>query len=215
MTQTFPLALDFFSGLSPAKCTFYLPPALKVSRTRGGSIITAKTAERLWVGSVTLPFMGNRDAAVISAQLSSLSESGRTLLARSLPFSGPRADPEGSIMGAALPTIQTLAANSRELKIAGLPSNYVLSAGDYLSFTYGSDPVRYAFHQIVVGGAASAAGLTPLIEVTPDIRVGAVTGTTVELIEPFFKAILTPTQHGTYTSLFAEDITFQLLQSLG
>jgi hypothetical protein len=103
----------------------------------------------------------------------------------------------------------------RELRVTGLPSGYVLSAGDMLSFQYGASPVRYALHRIVVGGTASSGGLTPMLEVVPNLRAGAVAGLTISLIRPACKARLLPDPtYGAGRQALSRGASFDFIQTL-
>lgn len=215
MAQTFPLPDSFFAGLPVQQCSFWLPSALHVSRTRGGTVTTARLAERLWTARVTLSQMRHRAFGAIEAQISALAEPGRSLLVRSLPYSGPDHDPGGVLLTGAAPLLHTISADRREIRISGLPAQFVLTPGDYLSFQYGANPTRYALHQVVVGATASGAGLLPLIEVTPPVAVGVTTNLAVDLTAPCFKAVLIPGHPGTSRRVFTAGLTLDLIQSLG
>lgn len=215
MAQTFPLPLTFFGGLRVAEASFHLAASLKASRTRGGAIITAQLSERLWQCQITLPTMRHREAAVVEAQLSALSESGRSLFVSAVPALGPAYDPTGALLSGSSPVIHTISADSRELKLASLPAGYTITAGDLLSFVYGSNPTRYAMHRVVVGGVANGLGITPLIEVTPPIRPGATASTAVELVNPYFKAIYIPGGASRHRPRFTDGLTLNLYQTLG
>ena len=94
--------------------------------------------------------------------------------------------------GTATPTLASLPTGNGEIVLAGLPAAHELTAGDLLSFKYGTAPVRYALHRVAVGGVADATGTTPALVVTPQIRPGAAIGVPVTLGRPHCKAILVP-----------------------
>lgn len=114
------------------------------------------------------------------------------------------------------PKIRNISTDRRELRLQDLPPNYALSTGDYLSFTYGSDPTRYALHQVVFGNTADTRGRsTDWIEVTPAIRPGAAVGAAVTLYKPRMKAIVTDVgSFGSARSGYNEGITFSFTQTL-
>ena len=217
MAITFPIPVaDYFAGLRIASASIYLPEAMEISQTGGGEILTADLGARLWRGSASMVPGLVADVAAAEARLSVLRQSGRSFFACPVGNAYPRADPDGSILGVSAPVIASLAANNRELTISGLPIGYVLSAGDFLSFSYGADPVRYAFHQVVVGSTADALGITGQIEVTPHIRPGAAVAAAVTLIRPAFKAVVIP---GSYAAAMigpriASGQAFQFQQTL-
>jgi hypothetical protein len=129
---------------------------------------------------------------------------------------GPAGDPDGAFLSSVSPTISSLNANNRELAIGHLPNGFGLKTGDMLSFSYSTNPVRYALHQIVAGSVAGATGVTGQIEVTPNIRAGASTGAAVTLFRPSCKALLVPGSvvMGAAHDLFTEGLTFKFIQTL-
>jgi len=131
-----------------------------------------------------------------------------------VPASAPRHDPFGAALAGHTPTIHALAPGGRELRLAGLPPGYVLSVGDFLSFSYGSNPTRYALHQVATLSIADGAGITPLTEVMPPVRPGAATGTVVVLVRPFMKAVLIPGDPGRAGVKFVDGLTLDFIQTL-
>lgn len=217
MALTFPLPVSaFFGGLQVLDAVPpHLPDTRQISQTRGGDMLVAGGANRLWQGAVTLNPARHDDAGALAARLMRLTEPGASFLACPVERAGPIADPTGAILGAATPTLHSVLAHNRDLRITGLPAGYVISAGDYLSFAYGSDPVRYAFHQVVTGATANGAGTTPVIEVMPHVRPGFTVGTSIVLVRPFFKAILRQAGYGTMRSDFVSGRTLEYVQTLG
>lgn len=196
MAYTFPLTVpQFFGGLRILGCDLELPASIEYSTTAGGEVIQSEYGPRLWRGPVYLAAEYNRAAEKVRAKIQLLRGANRPFFVHPHPVCYPAYDPHGLILGATVPTIHTLNANNREMRITGLPPGYRLTDGDFLSFTYGS-PSRYAMHQVISEVTASGVGLTPSFEVTPNIRPGAVVGADVQLIKPFFKAILIESEIG-------------------
>lgn len=192
MALTFPLTLaQFFDDLCISEASFDLDEAMQVNRTSGGEILTGATGTRLWYGEVMLHAHRKVDAEEISAKISVLRQAGRPFLVTPYGKAFPRLDPTGSILGVSAVTIQSVNANNRDITLQGLPVGYVLSAGDFLSFLYGSSPVRYALHQIAVGGTANGSGVAT-VEVSNFIRSGATAGIAVTLKNPVCKAVVRP-----------------------
>lgn len=188
---TFPLALSaFFDTLEIADVTFEAPEPMNASKTAGGEVFKSSLGPALWQGKVSLLAGSPDDIAAIEAMLSVLGRPGSSFMVYDPRKPGPRYDPDGSILGASTPAINTLDADRRRLAISGLPEAYQLSAGDMLAFSYSSLPTRYALHRVVVGSTADVSGITGLIEVTPMIRIGASTEAQVTLIKPACKAVL-------------------------
>ena len=106
--------------------------------------------------------------------------------------------------------------NGREMRVAGLPAGYTLTAGDFISFPYGSSPTRYAFHQVVETVVANGSGLTGFFEVVPNIRAGALVGAVVTTASPVCKAVIVPgsVRDGTISGVEADGTTFDWTQTL-
>lgn len=217
MAYSFPLTrAEFFSGLEVASCTFELPATVEISRTAAGDVLTADLGPRLWRGSVSLLPDYWSGAEAVKAKLALLQQAGASFLAYPLPLSAPAKDPGGALIAGASPTLSAIAASNREIQLAGLPAGYALSPGDFLSFTYGSNPTRRALHQVVTGAVASAGGSTPAFEVVPAIRPGAATGAAVTLNKPYCKAVMAPgtVNAGVSGPRITAGISFSFIQTL-
>ena len=181
-----------FIDLMPiSEQSHYLPESMELNRTGAGEQLSADLGDRLWQGEITLGRLLRTEAGRPEVLIDLIRQSGRSFLVYDTRRPAPLLDPNGTILGASTPTINTLGGDPRELRIGGLPATYVLSAGDYLSFTYGTSPVRYALHRVVTTTTA-VAGLTPLFEVTPAIRTGALTGAAITLLKAHCKAVIIP-----------------------
>ncbi|MCL5459694.1 hypothetical protein M3M33_13750, partial [Loigolactobacillus coryniformis] len=80
-------------------------------------------------------------------------------------------------------------ANNRVVTLSGFAPGYDLTTGDFMSFSYGSNPVRYAMHQFASDGVADSNGEIE-IETNSFIRPGFALDTVVRLIKPFYKAVV-------------------------
>jgi hypothetical protein len=187
---TYPLALaDFWSGLRIMSFSMQMGGGLQHQATGGGEVIGAATGQRLWEGDVALT-MG-ADHAKAEALLAVLQDPGRSFMMESHDRPFPLRDPNGALLGASAPIIATLPAGGRSMTLSGLPAGYVLSPGDYLSFTRGS-PVRHELVEVVTGAVANGSGVTPEFEVTPGVRPGTTVSTAVRLARPQFRACIVP-----------------------
>lgn len=193
MPLTFPVSTaNFFATLPISTGKVYVPAVLETSQTAAGEVFTADLGARLWQGQVTLARRTHAALSVFEAKLSLMQQAGASFMAYDPRRVGPASDPTGAIITPYVVYIDTLNANKRELTLAGLPSGYVITPGDYLSFSYGSSPTRFAMHQVVTGATTSGLGVTGSIEVTPYIRPGAAALAPVSLIRPTFKAVIVP-----------------------
>lgn len=217
MALTYPLSRANFMDLLPiGEQSHNLPQSMELNRTGGGEQLGADLGDRLWQGKITLGRLLRTEAGRPEMLIDLLAQAGRTFLVHDTRRPWPLLDPNGTIFGASTPTIHTLSGDPRELRITGLPATYVLSPGDYFSFQYGSSPVRYALHR-VVSTTTAVAGLTPLFEVSPHIRPGAVTGTQVFFFKPACKAVILAgsVEAGVGRRTITDGISFGYVQSLG
>jgi hypothetical protein len=216
MPLTFPLPLDeFFDDLPIGAGEIDLSEALEMSETGKGEILTASIGERLWTAKFEIASCSYEEADAIKARLDTLRYPGRSLFVRPTPSIGPVADRDGLIMGVYEPKINTVESNNRVVLLEDLPPNYALNNGDFFSYQYGSNPIRYALHQICNGFEGYPGGGS-IIEVSSFVQPGWEAGVTlIELIRPFFKAVLVPgsVNPGRKASQRVEGIAFSLIQT--
>jgi len=213
---SYPLSYTQFLGaLRVEEVTFRLSHPQEHTRLGDGTVISASLGASLWTGTIRLAQANHARHAEMEALIALMDQPSATFLCHDPRYLGPASDPTGAILGSRTVTIHSVASNMRELRLTGLPSGYMLSAGDMLGFQYGSNPIRYALHRIVVGGTASSTGLTPLMEVVPALRPGAVAGLTVSLIRPACKARLLPEPtYGSGRQALSRGATFDFIQTL-
>lgn len=216
MAPVFPLATDVFQDtINVAAAAFRLRDNQELSGLGSGQIIGADLAHPLWTADVRLFPAFSDDAVDIQAMVERLDGVLRTFYLYDPRTSHPRADPDGSILGAATPTIASLNVDNKAMAVGGLPAGYVLSRGDMLAFDY-ADPARRALHRIEEPVTADGAGLTTQFEVRPHLRTGVETGLLVSLIKPAARMIIVP---GSYQATVSDDygttsISFTALQSI-
>jgi len=216
MALIYPLTFTQFLGaLRVEEVTFRLSHPQEHTRLGDGTVISASLGASLWTGSIRLAQANHPRHAQMEALIGLLDQPGATFLCYDPRYLGPASDPSGVILGSRTVTIHSVAGNMRELRLTGLPSGYALSAGDMLGFQYGTNPVRYALHRVVVGGTASSGGLTPLMEVVPNLRPGAIAGLAVSLIRPACKARLLPDpSYGAGRQVLSRGASFDFIQTL-
>ena len=217
MALTFPVSTaEFFDTLEVSQMTFDCPEQMQVARTGGGEILPANIGPRLWTGEVSLWDQGHSAVAPVLAMISALREPGASFLAYDLTAPAPQSDPDGVALATVTPLILALPSDARMLSLKGLPSGFVLTAGDYLGFSYGTNPVRRALHRVVSGVVASGTGQTAAFEVTPPRRPGAAINTAVSLVKASCKARIVPgsVAPGTKGQIFTSGITFKFMQTL-
>ena len=187
MAITFPVTLAaFFVNIGVAACEFDLSEAYETSETGGGEILRSDYGPRLWEGMATVKPYSTELAEDVLAQIRILREARSTFLVSPIHYRQPRDMPTGPACA-----ISALGVDGRSLRLSGLSEGYQLRRGDFLSFTYGTSPVRYALHQLAEDALVSG-GETPFFEVTPAIRPGAAVSAVVRLTDPICKAIIVP-----------------------
>ena len=216
MALNFPLSYPQLLGaLRIEEVTFRLSHPQEHTRLSDGTVISASLGASLWTGTMRLAQANHPRHAHMEALVALMDQPGATFLCHDPRYLGPASDPAGVILGNRTVTIHTVASTMRELRLTGLPSGYVLSPGDMLGFQYGTTPVRYAMHRIVVGGTASSIGLGPMIEVIPSLRTGAAEGIEVSLIRPACKARLLPEPtYGSGRQALSRGASFDFIQTL-
>lgn len=199
MALSFPLSFaDFMALIGLEDGIFTLQRNDQMSGLGSGQPLNAELASPLWrFDGQTVP-IPNDDAEAIAAIFEMLEAPGRDFYVANPRKLGPRKDKDGAVLGVATPTIHTIAANNREIRIAGLPNGYVLSGGDMIARDFGpSGQKRRDIHRVVNTVTASSGGLTPLIELSTFVRAGALVGDPVLLAPATMRAKLIP---GSYRS---------------
>lgn len=180
-----------------------------------GQTLGAELAPPLWTGDVTLVQMPLSAASQVQALIEASDEvlGGFYLYNPRQPY--PQADPDGSILGAATPTIHSVGGDSKSLRLAGLPAGYVVTRGDCLAFDHGS-PARRAFHRIVETATADGVGVTPAFEVRPHLRPGAANGLAVSLVKPAARVFIVPGSFdpGVGRQTWVEGMRFDVMQRI-
>lgn len=191
MTLSFPIPVaEFAATLRPSDYGFELMEALEKSEGGDGSIDTADFGPRLWSGGFVLSRMHFGQAEAVKAVLDALTFAGRSFQVCDPVLTGPAADPAGSALGAATPSLLAVPSGGRTLQIQGLPTGYQISRGDKLSFVSTGGAV--SLHRVVTGGSAGGAGNTGNIEVVPNVRSVAAPGDPVTLVRPYCLALIRP-----------------------
>lgn len=221
MALTFPVPLaDFFAQLPVQFSEPQLTESYETNETGYGEVLTADLGTRLWEMKVTIRDGSYNEMERVRARMNMLRQAGRTLLVHAIPGKFPRHDPTGSILGATVAKLTAVNANMRDVQLT-IKNGYRIYDGDFISFQYGNNPVRYGFHQVVIPTAsgyvqANSAGLTPAFEVTPNIRPGFILNANVDLVMPKFKALIKPNSYspGRTGQMQTTGINFTLMQTL-
>lgn len=175
------LALAAFWDLLPlSRAVFDLPPRLRSSRTRGGSLLQSFDGAMFWKGSAELVPLEHAGSIEFEALLRLLRMRG-TFLAYDIRKPYPAADPGGILLGSAAPKIASKGSDNVSIAIEDLPDSYPLTFGDMVSFPLSSG--RLALHQLVESATAAVGGTTPEFDVVPPLRSGTAVGAAVTLVK--------------------------------
>jgi len=201
---------QFSDKLRVTKASLHCPSPMQVSRTGGGEVLRARLGASLWQGEATLAFQSQRSTGGIRALIDMLLDENTTFGISPADYYGPASDLGGAILGASAVTLSAVAANNRDLTLAGLPAGYVMSPDDLLSFPYAG---KVAFHRVLVGGTASSGG-TVTLDVWPRVRPGWSAGAVVQLRNPYFRAVMTERDPGASERIFHSGMSFSFIQTL-
>ncbi len=219
MAYTFPLPVSQFWALLPIReLSFDLSENVEVTgETEGGEVLTAQRGTRLWQGEVMLDDMLPAEAAETGAMLDVVRRHGASFMAFDTGRPGPRADLAGVALVGSTPRLNAVAANNCEIRVSGLPGNYRLERSDYLAFSYGANPVRFALHRLAAPVTANGSGLTPFVEVSPNLRPGWAANAPVTLAPAACKFRIQPGSFnpGRRRSALTTGVGFRITQILG
>lgn len=217
MAFSFPLSYAQFMKLVPVEeGAFSLERNDEMSGLGNNQPLHFEVASPLWrFDGTTIP-IPNDDAEALAAKFEMLTAPGRDFYIANPRKLGPKNDKSGTILGASTPTIHTLNANNRELRIQGVPPGYVLSDGDMIAWDYGpTGQKRRAMHRLASSVTAASTGITPLFELSTFIRAGAAVNDPVYLAPALMRAKLIP---GAYkaqqVSLTHQVFSFSAIQKL-
>ena len=208
---------QFLFKLPISDMTMRCPSQSEHNRTGSGEQLGADIGVRLWQGEIILGRMTRSEAGEVEVLVDLMAQTGRSFRCFDIRRPYPFSDPKGTAISGFSPVIHALYPTvPNELRIGALPNSFTLSAGDYLSFSYGSNPVRYALHRVVTTVTAASGGITPVMEVDPPIRSGAVVGAAVELVQPWCKAVVVAesVQPNRTRQTISEGLRFSFVQSL-
>lgn len=186
MALSHPYALDFL-----AKCLLgdRIPLELRrfdeMSGSGDGRFWAAQMATPLWGASYALTAHSAAHAREINAKIYALDGVSKTFLWTDPYYKGPAS---GMTDGLGSVTVSGIRADRGAIALTGMPEDFVLSAGDFLSITYGSG--RVYFGTFAEGGTAGSAGGMGQKEIRPYLPFGIANGATIELVRPYFRAVV-------------------------
>lgn len=217
MAYSFPLSLAQFMDILPIReMTFDLPETMELSETGGGEVLAADLGTRLWQGEIQLGDMTADEAAEALAMLDVLRRAAGSFMVHDKRRPAPRSDLNGAALSGFAVKLASVSGNTREVTLSGLPAGFQLLRHDYLAFSYGTNPTRYALHRIASPATANGSGVTGLFEVSPNIRPGWVANAAVSLVKPACKARILPgsVNPGRHRHTMTAGVSFRFQQTL-
>lgn len=187
MALSFPYALDFL-----AKCLTGPAIPLKLQRFdemsggADGRFWSSQMAPPLWGATYSLYTKGGEEARAINAKINALDGMSQTMFWADPYYKGPAS---GVTTGLGGVTVASVRADRGAVALTGLPGSFEASAGDYLTITYGSG--RVYMGQLAEDGIAGAGGVLSQREIRPYLPFGIAAGASVQLVRPYFKAMVT------------------------
>ena len=166
---TFPR--DYPCSMRTTTCSFALMPMVEVAPLRSGVALADELGPSLWQMEVSSGQLNMADMGVVRGfldTLSSLNPFNAYDPFRAYPYAYRQGhwNALGGFTGTCM--LSTVQSNNVEIGLTLLPVGFIFTAGDYLSFDYGTSR---ALHRVSVGGVADGAGAVSL-EVRPEIRPG-------------------------------------------
>jgi hypothetical protein len=192
---------DLMTVLPIDQASFLPQWSQEYSRQAGGTPRVADLGPELWLAKLTCSVASYSEAAESEAFVHALDGAIGTFYVWNPRAQYPRADPNGTILGAASVTIYELGLDNKSIRLAGLPVGYQLKRRDFFSFDTGSAPnVHRCLHQFVAPATADSNGRIALTEVRPHIRAGASTGLSVSLKRPAAEMFILPGSYDSHTT---------------
>lgn len=216
MAISFPLPLaDFFTGIVISSLELDLNIPVEYSQDEGGNMYRNLIGTPLWTAAVEISPHLTKDADRIRSRIHLLRTPEATLLVSPKQRKWPGYYDSPAIFTGSNPVVGTINSNRVEFNINGLPANSRLIEGDYISITYGTNPVRYSFHQVVTGRVANGSGVAGPVEVVPYLPQGVAAGAAVTVVNPFFKAVMQQGSGGRFLPKHNTGMSLMLQQVVG
>lgn len=208
-----PLPLsEFHELLGIANVSFEVQERSYLQETEQGAVITGSYGDPLWGGAVqTVALRQDRGATSSTARLNMLKSGHKFLMfPPQQPF--PQSDPQGTTLTGTV-TVVAISADRREINLTGLPANFVVTMGDFISFEHAG---RYYFFQVMTGGTAGGGGALTDIEVFPPISDAVVAPLTANMRYPYLRAALVPqTARGPqYANIMGSGASYRWVQAV-
>lgn len=188
--------------------SFQLMYRQELARDAGGPTQAKDMGPALWQASFTSVPLRLEVADAVIADFRSLRGAVRSFLLH--PPTRARPAAAGDLSSSTV-TVHSVRADASAIRLTGLPSGFVLTAGDYVSIQTAAGGIE--FLQLARGGQANVGGLSPELEVVPFVRPAVDVGNAVSLTEPVAEFILRPgSLDDSFVGLTHRQITFTAMQ---
>lgn len=180
----------------------------ELARDAGGPTQAKDLGPALWQASFVSVPLQLADADAVMSEFRSLRGAARSFFLYLPTRARPAAS--GDLSGSTV-TVGSVRGDSGALRLTGLPASFEMTSGDFISVATAAGGVELV--QVVQGGQASVAGLSPELEVIPYIRPSVAAGDAVALVNPVGEFILQPgTLEDPYAGLSHRRISFTAVQ---
>ena len=187
MALSFPYPLAFFCDLLRVnRVRLRLQRNDEQSGSGDGRFWSAELARPLWTAEASLATRPETEARELEAKIDGLDGMHGTFLFSDPAYKGPAS---GVTSGLGAVTILGISADRGGISLSGLPAGYVVTAGDFLSIVHGT---YVYFGRFAEGGTAGVGGNLAVRAIRPFLPLTVQTGAAVELVLPYFKAIIPP-----------------------
>jgi hypothetical protein len=160
------------------------------SMTGGGERRYADRAPAMLRAKITTIPMLNAEAEGNMALINSRSGGLKSVLLYNYRLPYPSSDPDGSIIGATVPTVNVITDRSH-VSFSGFPNSYEIPLGTWFGIIF--DTSRYYLGQFAEARTANpVTGAVASVEITPPLPASITTGAEVSVSKPPAKFKLVP-----------------------
>lgn len=180
---------SFADLLRVSSATFVQEWQQQRSATGGGETRYADRAPSLWKAELTTPPMEHAEAEGLMALANSRAGGLKTFLLYNHRMPYPSSDPDGTIIGAIVPSLGTIT-DRLHVAFTGFPPDYVIPLGSYFGIVF--DTSRYYLGQFAEAKVANGSGAVSAAEIWPPLPA-SISGTPDVIIsKPVAKFRLVP-----------------------
>jgi len=203
---------DFFDKLNILEYDIYLTDNGISSQTKSGQILRAVSGPRLWTGNIVCQtYKSYAEGRELEALCQHVQAVGNHFLVRDKKASYPASRVAGDVLSGVTITSPTAGFSAT---LTGLPAYFVLTGGDYFSYSVGG--IHY-MHRIALTATASAGGTVTVTLVNPLITGSLpANGAAITLVKPKLTSQIIPgsLQLGTVGLTTTSGLSFSWIQSI-